>query len=70
MDRAHGSTDILDMWFISPDLAIHDIHLPIEISIVTTPYRNTTAKPTKYKFEQNDREVFKSTLNEALGSVH
>ena len=44
MDRVNGSTDILDMAFISPNLAKHDIqfqigddlgsdHLPIEISI-------------------------------------
>ena len=43
MDRANGSTDILDMAFISPNLAKHDIqfqigddlgsdHLPIAIS--------------------------------------
>ena len=49
MDRAHGCTDTLDMAFISPNLAIHDIqfqigvdlgndHLPIEISIDTTPH--------------------------------
>ena len=48
MDRANGSTDILDMAFISPKLAKHDIqfqigddlgsdHLPIEISIDTPP---------------------------------
>ena len=46
MDRTKGSTDMLDMAFISPDLATHDIqfqigddlgsdHLPIEISIDT-----------------------------------
>ena len=46
MDRANGSTDILDMAFISPKLAKHDIqfqlgddlgsdHLPIEISVDT-----------------------------------
>ena len=51
MDRANGSTDILDMAFISLNLAIHDIqfqigvdlgsdHLPIEISIDTTPHKN------------------------------
>ena len=44
MDRAKDSTDILDMGFISPNVAQHDIqfqidddlgsdHLPIEISI-------------------------------------
>ena len=80
MDRAHSSTDILDMAFISPNLAIHDIqfqigvnlgsdHLPIEISIDTTPHRNISTNPTKYKFDQTDREVFKSTLDEALGSA-
>ena len=80
MDRANGSTDILDMAFISQNLAIHDIqfqigadlgsdHLPIEISIDTTTHRNTSTKPIKYKFDQTDREVFKSTLDEALGSA-
>ena len=80
MDRANGSTDILDMAFVSPNLAIHDIqfqigddlgsdHLPIEISIDTTQHRNTYTNHTKYKFDQTDREVFESTLEEALGSA-
>ena len=80
MDRAKGSTDILDMAFISPNLAKHDIqfqigddlgsdHLPIEISIDTPPHRNTFTNHTKYKFDQTDQEVFESTLNEAIGSV-
>ena len=78
-DRAHDSIDILDMAFISPNLAIHDIqfqigvdlgsdHLPIEIPIDTTPHRNSSTNPTKYKFDQTDREVFESTLDEVLGS--
>ena len=80
MDQANGNTDILDMAFVSPNLAIHDIqfqigddlgsdHLPIEISIDTTPHRNTYTNHTKYKFDQTDREVFESTLEEALGSA-
>ena len=79
MDRRTGNTDILDMAFISQNLAIHDIqfqidvdlgsdHLPIEISIGTTPHRNTFTDHIKYKFDQTDREVFESTLEEALGS--
>ena len=79
MDRRTGSTDILDMAFISQNLAIHDIqfqigvdlgsdHLPIEISIDTTPHRNTFTNHIKYKFDQTDREVFESILEEALGS--
>ena len=80
MDRRTGSTDILDMAFISQNLAIHDIqfqigvdlgsdHLPIGISIDTTPLRNTFTNHTKYKFDQTDREVFESVLEEALGST-
>ena len=79
MDRRTGSTGILDMAFISQNLAIHDIqfqigvdlgsdHLPIEISVDTTPLRNTFTNHTKYKFDQTDREVFESVLEEALGS--
>ena len=44
-------------------------HLPIEISIDTAPHRNTHTNQTKYKFDQTDREVFESTLEEALGSA-
>ena len=77
MDRAKGSTDILDMAFISPNLAKHDIQfqigddlgsdlLPIEISIDTPPHRNTF---TNHKFDQTDREAFESTLDDALGSA-
>ena len=80
MDRANGSTDILDMAFISPKLAKHHIqfqigddlgsdHLPIKISIDTPPHRNSSTNHTKYKFDQTDREVFESTLEEALGSA-
>ena len=81
MDRAKGSTDILDIAFISPNLAKHDIkfqigdddlgndHLPIEISIDTPTHRNTFINHTKYKFDQTDREVFESTLEEVPGSA-
>ena len=79
MDWRNGNTDILDMAFITQNLAIHDLqfqievdlgsdHLPIEISIDTTPHRNTFINHTKYKFDQTDREVFESILEEALGS--
>ena len=80
MDRRTGSTDILDMAFISQNLAIYDIqfqigvdlgsdHVPIEISIDTTPLRNIFTNHTKYKFDQTDRDVFESVLEEALGST-
>ena len=77
MDWRNGNTDILDM--AKSNLIIHDPqfhigvdlgsdHLPIEISIVTTPHRNTFTNHTRYKFDQTDREVFESILEEALGS--
>ena len=80
MDRANDSTDLLDMAFISPNLAKHDIlfhmgddlgsdHLPIEVSIDAPPHRISSINHTKYKFDQTDREVFKSTLEGALASV-
>ena len=80
MDREHGSTNILDMAFISANLAIHDIqfqigvdlgsdHLPIEISIDTTPHRNTSTNPTKYKFDQTDREALGSADFSGLLSI-
>ena len=42
--------------------------LPIEISIDARPHRNSHTNHTKYKFDQTDREVFESTLEDALGS--
>ena len=65
MDWRNGNTDILDMAFITQNLAIHDLqfqigvdlgsdHLPIEISIDTTPHRNTFTYHTRYKFDQTD----------------
>ena len=79
MDWRNGNTDILDMAFITQNQIIHDTqfqtgvdlgsdHLPIEISIDTTPHRNTFTNPTRYKFDQTDREVFESILKEVLGS--
>ena len=79
MDRSSGNTDLLDMVFISPNLAKHDIqfqigddlgsdHLPIEVSIDAPPHRNSSTNHTKYKFDQTDREVFESMLAAALRS--
>ena len=79
MDRANDSTDLLDMAFISPNLAKHDIqfqiddylgsdHLPIEISTDVSPHRNSSANHTKYKFDQTEGEVFESTLEAAPAS--
>ena len=79
MNRANGSTDLLDMAFISPNLEKRDIqfqtgddlgsdHLPIEVSIDAPSRSNSSINHTRYKFDQTDREVFESTLHAALGS--
>ena len=65
------------MAFISPNLTKHYIqflidddlgsdHLPIEISICAQPHRNTHTNPIRYKFDQTNREMFKSSLEAAL----
>ena len=65
------------MAFLSPNLTKHDIqfligddlgsyHLPIEISIDAQAHRDIRTNPIRYKCDQTDREVFESTLEEAL----
>ena len=79
LNKRTGNTDILDMAFISPNLTKHDIqfligedlgsdHLPIEITIDAQPDRHIHNNPTRYKFDQTDREVFESSVEVALSS--
>ena len=79
LDKRTGNTDSLDMAFISPNLTKHDIQfligddldsdlLPIKITIDAQPHRSTHTNPVRYKFNQTDRDVFESTLEEALSS--
>ena len=42
---------------------------PNEVSIDAPPHRKSSINHTNYKFDQTDREVFKSTLEAALGSA-
>ena len=72
LDRAKGSTDIVDMAFISPNLTKYDLqfligddlgsdHLPIEISIDVQPDRKTHTNPIRYNIstskEQQDSHI-------------
>ena len=79
LDKRTGNTDILDMAFISQNLTKHGIqfligddlgshHIPIKTSIDGQPHRNIHTNPIRYKFNQTGREVFESTLEEALSS--
>ena len=76
MDRSKGSTDLLDMAFISPDLAKHDSqfqigddlgsnHLPIEVSIDDPPHVKSSINQTKHKFDQTDRSIRINTRGSA-----
>ena len=53
MDSSIGSTDLLDMTSLSPNLAKHDIQfqigddLPIEVSTDAPPHRNSSINHTK-----------------------
>ena len=80
MDRSKGSTDLLNITFISPNLEKHNVqfqigddlgsdHLPVKVSIDAPPHRNSSINHTKYEFDQTDREIFESTLEAALGSA-
>ena len=79
MVRPSGSTDLLDMAFMSPNPAKHDMqfkvgddlgsdHLPTGVSSDAPPHRNSSINHNRYKFDQTDREIFESTtLEAALG---
>ena len=76
MDRAKGSTDILDMAFISPNLAKHDIqfqigedlgsdHLPIEISVeAPPPHTHTHTHTHRNTFTNHTKYRFDQTDRE------
>ena len=60
MDRAKGSTDILDIAFISPNLAKHNIQFQIGdaithigIHLLTTPSTNLTRLTKKYSNQRS-----------------
>ena len=61
---AARSCDLRFQYEKSDDLSSD--HLPIEVSIDALPHRNTSIDNPRYKFDQTDREVFKSTLEQAL----
>ena len=80
LDKRTGNTDILDMAFISPKLTKHYIqfligddlgsdHLPIEITIDAQPHKNTHTNPTRYKFNETDREVFLAFFHRGRGGA-
>ena len=45
------------------------ITYPLKSQLIPPPHRNSSTNHIKYKFDRTDREVFESTLEEALGSA-
>ena len=67
MDRSKRSTDLLDISFISPNLAKHDIqfqmsddlgsdHLPIEVSIDAPPHQVQMTRLTEKYSNQHTKQ--------------
>ena len=75
----YGTTDILDMAFISPSLQSQDFyfavgddvgsdHLPIEIVFNKPLPRNIARRSPRYQLEKADLAVFTSTIRKELGA--
>ena len=80
---AHGTSDILDMAFISPGLSSRDFsfsvsddhmgsdHFPIQISVEKPPVpkRNTPLTELRYKLDRTDNKLFHKTLHDSLNTI-
>ena len=80
-DPVHGTSDILDMAFLSPGLSSRDIsfsvaddhmgsdHFPIQISLDKKLKRNTALTEPRYRFDKIDHDLLHSTLKDSLNST-
>ena len=80
-DPVHGTSDILDMAFLSPGLSSRDIsfsiaddhmasdHFPIQISLDKPLKRNTSLTEPRYQFDETDGDLFHNTLKDSLTSI-
>ena len=80
-DPFHGTSDILDMAFISPGLSSRDIsfstaddhmgsdHFPIQISLDKPLKRNTPLTEPRYRFDKTDDDLLHNTLKDSLNSI-
>ena len=72
-DPVHGTSDILDMAFLSPGLTSRDIsfsvaddhmgsdHFPIQISLDKPLRRNTLLTEPRYRFDKTDDDLLHNT---------
>ena len=80
-DPVHGTSDILDMAFLSPSLRSQDIsfsvaddhmgsdHFPIQISLDKLLERNTPLTKPCYQFDKTSNDLLHNTLKDSLTST-
>ena len=79
LDARHGTTDILDMAFVTPSLKSRDIrfgvgeslggnHLPIEIFLDRPLQRNIPITSPRYQFAKADISTFQNKMEEIFNS--
>ena len=80
-DPVHGTSDILDMAFLSPGLSSRDIsfsvaddhmgsdHFSIQISLDKPLKRNTLLTEPRYRFDKTDDDLLHNTLKNSLNSI-
>ena len=80
-DPFHGTSDILDMAFLSPGLSSRDIsfsvaddhmgsdHFPIQISLDKPLKRNIPLAEPRYRFDKTDDDLLHNTLRDSLTNI-
>ena len=80
-DPVHGTSDILDMAFLSPGLSSRDIsfsvaddhmgcdHFPIQISLDKPLKWNTPLTEPRHRFDKTDDDLLHNTLKNSLNSI-
>ena len=80
-DPVHGTSDILDMAFITPGLSSQDIsfsiaddhmgsdHFPIQISLDKPLKQNTPLTEPRYRFDKTNDDLLHNTLKDSLTNI-
>ena len=80
-DHVHGTSDILDMAFITPGLSTRDIsfsvaddhmgsdHFPIQISLDKPLKRSTPLTEPRYRFDKTNDDLLHNTLKDSLTNI-
>ena len=81
IQHKNGTSDILDMAFISPGLSSQDLsfsiaddhmgsdHFPIQISLDKPLRRSTPLTEPRYRFDKTDNDLLHNTLKDSLNNI-